>query len=153
MVELLKQLSGAALEDNRMDLASLAQYVRAGRTNVQEQQLDRLREAHRIFDVQVLLHAHPSACALKVPPRMMLITEVTCSFCRPARATAYNATWAQPEAAPAGKVHCENGQPGATVHRQGQLSPFWRACHMVEQGSRTHVWHLSCMAGQRAGGR
>ena len=55
---MLKTLSEAAQEDQRMDLAGLAQYVRAGRTNTQEQQLDRLREAHRIFDVQVL----PPAC-------------------------------------------------------------------------------------------
>ena len=55
-MDLLKQLSGAAQEDHRLDLASLAQYVRAGRTNMQELQLERLREAHRIFDVQAIIH-------------------------------------------------------------------------------------------------
>ena len=62
MVDLLKQLSGAALEDNNTDLVSLAQYARAGRTNTQEQQVERQREAHRIFDVQVSSQTWPALC-------------------------------------------------------------------------------------------
>lgn len=52
MVELLKQLSEAAQEDASAGL-DLSQYVRAGRTNTQEQQHERLQDAHRIFDLQV----------------------------------------------------------------------------------------------------
>ena len=61
MVELLKELSEAAQSDASVNLPSLAQFVRTGRTNTQEQQQERLLDAHRIFDLQVC------CCALSLP--------------------------------------------------------------------------------------
>lgn len=58
-MDALKALSGAAVHDDRVDLSNYKVFARHGRTNIQEQQQEKLREAHRIFDIQVTSVAAP----------------------------------------------------------------------------------------------